>query len=114
MKLVFLVAIVLVFFVLGFMFLSKFNASSKRNLILGIASLIFLIAGYTMMQDKSENQNLQMLISYNQGKILLCKEVEVSNKDFNYVSGTLSFVAKESSMYKGITLQLEDCKLKEE
>lgn len=112
MKLVFLVAIVLVFFVLGFMFLSKFNASSRRNLILGIVSLVLLITGYTMMQDKSENKNLNVLISYNQSNVIICKEIEVTNKDFNYVSGTLSFVAKESSKYKGITLQLEDCQLK--
>ena len=113
MKVVLLVIIAIVFFVIGFLFLSKFAASNRRNIILGIASLILLMYGYNMLQDKSESQNLQMLISYNQGKPLKCKEIEVTNQDFNYVSGTLSFVAKESSMYKGITLQLEDCKAKE-
>jgi hypothetical protein len=112
MKLLLLLVIGLVFFIIGYKFLSsKDGSGSRKNLLLGVASLLLLILGYSMLQDKGESKNLEILLSFNQDKTIVCRDIKVNNAEFNYVSGTLSFVAKDSSQHKGLTLPIEECKI---
>jgi hypothetical protein len=112
MKLALLVIIATIFFVLGYLFVSKKHTKkNSKNLLLGVASLLFLIIGYSMLQNRSESKNIEVLLAYNQNRAITCKDVALTNKEFNYVSGTLSFVGKDSSSYRGLVLSIEDCKI---
>jgi len=109
MKFILLILIVLISMGIGFFLLSKFADKNKKNILLAGLSLILLIVGYSMLQNKSKGNNLEKLLAFNNSKTLICKDIKVDIKNFNYVNGTLSFVAKKNSKYKGLTIAIEEC-----
>ena len=83
--------------------------------------ILFLILGhvigfgwlYELNNSHQSEQNREILSAFKQGKTLTCKEVEVNNKTFIYVSGTLSFIPKDTNeKHKGVVLDIVTCKLK--
>lgn len=83
--------------------------------------ILFLIVGhvigfgwlYELSSAHQSEQNREILSAFKQGKMLTCKEIEVNNKTFIYVSGTLSFIPKDNNEnHKGLVLDIVTCKLK--
>ncbi|WDL75704.1 hypothetical protein IP360_06455 [Helicobacter winghamensis] len=101
--------------------LAKYNlVSYKTRISIGIALLVIAtgIGIFTLIQDKTEATLTELAQSFLQGKILECQTqattLEVSNKTFNFISGTLTLMGKSDTEFKRIIIPLKACKLKEE
>lgn len=100
----------------GAIFYAKSEALSRKS-----KWILFLILGHVIgfgwlyelgITNQSE-QNREILTAFKQGKTLTCKEIDVNNKTFIYVSGTLSFIPKDTNeKHKGLVLDIVTCKLK--
>ena len=113
-RLILFIIIVVIFVIL---FSSKTKTLSKKAKIGLVSMLVLLLAvGYIHeVQNYQQNQKNQETISaFRQGKILLCEEdIEISQKDFIYISGTLSFVPNNTNTKnKGLVLELSECRVK--
>lgn len=101
--------------------LAKYNlVSYKTRISIGIALLVIAtgIGIFTLIQDKTEATLTELAQSFLQGKVLECQTqvttLEVSNKTFNFISGTLTLMGKSDTEFKRIIIPLKACKLKEE
>ncbi|MBX7490196.1 hypothetical protein [Helicobacter turcicus] len=120
LRFILIVALVVILFVVLIQLLAKYNVISyKMRISIGIALLVFSIGIgiFTHNQDKNEAHLIQLTQTFLQGKALQCqvgtKTLEVSNKTFNFISGTLTLMGKEESEYKHMTIPLKACNTKE-
>lgn len=89
--------------------------SKKAKILLTIFILTAGIFAYIYENAFEDNQaKLRDLVTnFNQGKILKCGELEVSNQKFNYEFGTASFVAKrEFKELSGVIVEIKKCEAK--
>ncbi|MGB2552969.1 hypothetical protein [Campylobacter sp. CCUG 57310] len=89
---------------------------SKKAKIL-IASFVVVVGVlayvYESAFEDSQAKTRELLSAFNQGKILKCGEMEVSNKKFNYEFGTASFVAKrEFKELSSVIIEIKSCEAK--
>jgi hypothetical protein len=89
--------------------LTKVRKQEKYNISIATVIVLFAIGVYTGFQDKINQQNYNIVIAFNQGKTIICNSKEINDRDYNYVSGTSVFVAKESSVHKGDLIRVSDC-----
>ncbi|NOX16625.1 MAG: hypothetical protein GXP61_11510 [Epsilonproteobacteria bacterium] len=94
-------------------FVSKKNSVSKSVKIYMTISLVFIfLTGwlFTAYNQKNAQRDRDIINAFEQGKILTCQEYKVNNSDFIFVSGTLSFVAKQSAKnLKGVVIDISTC-----
>ncbi|MBP6497208.1 MAG: hypothetical protein KA253_00895 [Campylobacteraceae bacterium] len=98
---------------IGF-FAKKTTLSKKAKMI------IILLVGHAIMfawlyelnnQRVSEN-NRVVLNAFKQGKTIYCDGIELTSKDFIFVSGTLSFIANDKNQnQKGLVIDISTCKM---
>lgn len=98
---------------MGF-FAKKTTLSKKAKMI------IILLVGHAIMfawlyelnnQRVSEN-NRVVLNAFKQGKAIYCDGIELTSKDFIFVSGTLSFIANDKNQnQKGLVIDISTCKM---
>lgn len=104
-----------VIFIVVLLFKVSDNKMSKKNKILLSFCIIAVTALAYIYEENlahSEGRNLQLLTSFNQGKVLVCNDINVSNTKFNYEFGTGSFVAKrEFKELSSIKLEISDCEI---
>lgn len=99
--------------------LSKFDIISYKMRISFGVLLLLLAVGigiFTFFQEKQENKVNDLAQFFLQGKSLICQtntqEIEVNQKNFNFISGTLTLMGKEYSDYHRKTIPIKACKLK--
>lgn len=97
--------------------LTKYNlVSYKMRVGVGIALVVLAICIgiFTFKQDKNAAHLTQLTQSFLQGETLFCEMntnlLEVNNKSFNFISGTLTFMGKDDSKYKRVIIPLKACK----
>ncbi|MCF6173084.1 MAG: hypothetical protein L3J44_04785 [Campylobacteraceae bacterium] len=94
-------------------FMSKKNSVSKSVKIYMIVALvlIFLIGWlFTVYNQKNAQRDTEIINAFEQGKTLVCQSYKVNSNDFIFVSGTLSFVAKQSKKdLKGVIIDISTC-----
>lgn len=102
--------------ILGAVFYAKSESLSRKSRI-----VVVLIIGhaigfgwlYELRNAHQSESNRDVLTAFKQGKILTCKEVEVSNKGFIYISGTLSFMPNDANAeHKGLVIDIATCNVK--
>jgi len=107
----FLIFITLVAILSMLLFAKKTTLSKKAKMV------IILLVGHAIMfawlyelnnQRVSEN-NRVVLNAFKQGKTIFCDGLELSSKDFIFVSGTLSFIANNTDQ-KGVVIDISTCK----
>ncbi len=89
----------------------RLQKSVKIYIIISLA-LVF-IAGwlYTSYTQRVAQNQRDIINAYEQGKTLTCGTYRVNSNDFVFVSGTLSFVAKDSvKKLKGVVIDISTCK----
>ncbi len=95
-------------------FVSKKESLSNRTKIYIVVSLsVVIVAGwlYTTYNQKTALNEREIINAFEQGKTLTCGNQKVNNTNFIFVSGTLSFVAKESAKeLKGVVIDISICK----
>ncbi len=91
----------------------KESLSNSTKISIIVSLTLVIVAGwlYTVYNQKSAQNDRDIINAYEQGKTLNCGDYEVNNKNFIFVSGTLSFVAKESvKELKGVVVDISTCK----
>ncbi|MDE6886739.1 MAG: hypothetical protein K2P17_06855 [Helicobacteraceae bacterium] len=105
--------IILVAILVGlFLYFTFKNKVTKKNgIILGFIFIIILalIIIYTTLQDRNNKKQIDLIFSFNQGKELQCGDLIVQNKNFNFISGTLSFVGKKKTKFEDKIIPIEEC-----
>lgn len=97
---------------------------ARRELIaqsvrISIGVLLLIVAlgigVFTFFQDKNEAKYTQLAQAFLQGKTLICKvgtkDIAVSQKEFNFISGTLTLMGKRESKFLQTTIPLKACEL---
>lgn len=97
--------------------LTKYNlVSYKMRVGVGIALIVLAIGIgiFTLQQDKNAAYLTQLTQSFLQGETLFCERnanlLEVNNKSFNFISGTLTLMGKDDSKHKRVIIPLKACK----
>ena len=76
-------------------------------------TLLIAISVLTNIQRNTEKQHAKMMNIFNRDKTIICNEIKVNKKDFNFISGTLVFIGKEKSDFQGTMIPLDECELTE-
>ena len=102
--------------IFGTVFNAKSETLSKKSKIILFVSVGILIAFgwlYELNSSQKSQNNREVLSAFKQGKIITCNDIDVSNKEFIYVSGTLSFMPNDTNQnHKGLVIDIVTCKLK--
>lgn len=101
---------IIAFLALLALFIVIFSAKNLnfKNKIIIIISLLFiaiLAFLYEYKFDKNEEQIRNIVISFENGKEIICDGTKVNNTKFRYENGTRSFVSKTQS----ITIAVKKC-----
>ncbi len=95
-------------------FVSKKESLTNSVKVYIILSLVLIfLAGwvYTFYNQKTAQNEREIINAYEQGKTIKCGNYKVNNNSFIFVSGTLSFVAKENIKdLKGVVIDISTCK----
>ena len=89
----------------------SFNKKQKLISIILSVLLVVLVSIYTILQNKSNRVDFEIIAAFNRGEILKCDGIEISNKEFNLSNGTLSFLGKKDSKYYGKIVSISKCSI---
>lgn len=105
-------AVLVLVLVLLWMLLRDFGLISFKQKIVSVVVLsvlgIFLMF-YTYEQDQANQVQTALQRAFLRGETLVCKGIKVNNKDFNLVTGTLSFLGKKNTPMQGMLVDLQTC-----
>lgn len=104
------------FFALFYLVLLLFPQIAKRDKIIGAVILLILAVAAVIYETASEDstqRNMLTIEAFRNGKILDCKNSPVSKENYNYISGTNTFVGKPNSEVNMQRYQVGDCRIKE-
>lgn len=111
--LIFLALVILI----GFIWYAKketLSKKAKRGLLLLIVLLMGSAWWYEYSAYQKSEHNRLMLSAFKQGKTLQCGDVEVSYREFVFVSGTLSFIPNDQNQRnKGVVIDMARCKIEQ-
>ncbi|MFK5880708.1 MAG: hypothetical protein QM482_00730 [Sulfurospirillum sp.] len=86
------------------------SSRTKIYIILSLTLVIIISWLYTVNNQKTAQNDRAIINAYEQGKTLNCGNYKVNSNDFIFVSGTLSFIAKESAKkLKGVVIDISTC-----
>ena len=91
------VAILFVAILLLFFIYRRFKDDKKFNLEIGSLLLILLImiGFHEYYSNKTREKVTKLLVSYKEGKTLICQDAKVDKNHFDYESGTMVFISKK-------------------
>lgn len=89
------------------------SSTAKRVVFIVLGLLIGFGWLYELNNSKERQHHTEVLNAFKQGKALTCKEVEVNNTRFIYVSGTLSFIPNDANKeQQGLVIDSVTCNVK--
>ena len=87
------------------------TTSLKIYIILSLLLIFFAGWIYTFYNQRTARSEREIINAYEQGKTVICGDYKVNSNSFIFVSGTLSFVAKENRKdLKGVVVDISTCK----
>ena len=90
------------------------NKKAKFVILLLVALICASVFYYTQGVKNTQNESLELLRAYEQGRSLRCGEYEVNASNFGFEYGTQSFVAKRGAKnYEGVISDIKKCEIKE-
>ncbi|MFP4332072.1 MAG: hypothetical protein ACLFQJ_02120 [Campylobacterales bacterium] len=109
MKLVFIIIVFLVFLYLLLLMLPQVSKTDKIKALALFIVLIIAASLYEVQRDSSDKKMFMAIEAFKNGETLNCNGVEVNKKNFNFVSGTNTFLGKNDSNYSMQRYQVKDC-----
>lgn len=85
---------------------------NKLNMIIvGILFVIIIIVVgfYTFSQNQTGKKDADLIASFLRNENLQCGDIVVNKNNFNFISGTLSFVGKENTDFFRNVIPIEKC-----
>jgi hypothetical protein len=107
-----LIFILIVIFVVVFLFIHLFTNLSKQGKlkVFYIFSFIFIaVLAYEIFESENSDKNREVILKFIHKESIYCKGKEINSTNFNFVSGTLTFVGKNSNN-KDIIIDVKECK----
>lgn len=97
---------------LYFIFKGKLNkkSASLLGILLSISIILMCVYNY-FIEDKTKQYNL-IITAFDRGDVIECGDISVSNKEFNFTNGTLSFMGKQGSKYHYKSISIDECDIK--
>ncbi|WP_170018607.1 hypothetical protein [Campylobacter sp. RM16190] len=113
MRILFILA---AFLLVVLLFSIKHESLNMRAKILLTIAISIVCAAACFYQFEFENRQAksqEILTLFNQGKVLKCGDIEVTNSKFNYEFGTSSFVAKRGiKELSSVKVDIKNCEAK--
>lgn len=111
-KIIFFIAVILILALITYALREKLGNKTKPFFISLVVLFVVFAVFYEMRNLKKASLTQDIVIAFNQGKEILCKDINVSNKYFNYEYGTGSFVSKDNNIsFKSMLIDVRDCEL---
>jgi len=91
----------------------KESLTNSIKIYIILSFLLIFFAGwiYTFYNQKTAQNEREIINAYEQGKTIICRDYKVNNNNFIFISGTLSFIAKENIKdLKGVVVDISTCK----
>jgi len=102
-----IVALVLIIFISK---QEEFSKAAKVSIMISLGLSILIAILYEYGSYKYDNQNRVKEIAFKQGKTLICKDQNVTNKTYLYEPGTASLMPNsKDSTFIGAIYPIEDC-----
>ena len=89
----------------------KFRNNKDLNKEITFVSILLLalILFFQYLNAKFQHKVTKLLIAYNKGQTLICKNAKVDKRSFDYESGTMVFISKK---IVDIKYPILECKIK--
>ena len=102
-----IIAIILIIFIAK---QEEFSKASKLSIIISLGLSVLLAVMYEYGSYKYDNQDRIKEIAFNQGKTLICKDQNITNKTYLYESGTASLMPNsKDSTFIGAIYPIQEC-----
>lgn len=90
----------------------ELSTKAKIGIIASLTFIVILASWFEFSQDNEAEVTREKVNAFLQGKTLKCEGIEVSKKEFDYVSGTQTFVPlRSNTKSKGLILEAQKCKV---
>ncbi|MBS4234855.1 hypothetical protein [Campylobacter vulpis] len=112
-KILIFILVILCLALISFALRKKLGKKTKPFFIALLVIFIIFAVIFENKNLKLSDKKQDLLYAFHQGKVLKCKDFNVSKEHFNYEFGTSSFVAKNKE-FKGVVLDIRKCELDDE
>lgn len=91
----------------------QLSKKSKSIILVSAITIVTAVVIYQVIFDNKSANNRELLIHFNQGSNLTCKNITINQKDFNYFAGTNTFLANDNNKsMRGLKISIDDCEIK--
>lgn len=106
-----LIALISIIIGLFLYFNLRGKLDKKKGVILGVlcAVCVVIVLIYTLLLDKKNRVDAEIIAAFHRGETIQCGEIAVSNADFTFTNGTLSFTGKVGSKHQHTIIAIEEC-----
>lgn len=114
-KILFYLLIILILLLITLMLRKKLGSKTKPFFVILLLATIIFSVFFEIQNIKKAEKNREVLTAFNQGKSIICKDLNISNDYFNYEFGTASFISKDNNLsLKSLIIDINHCRLKNE
>lgn len=111
-RIFFYIFIILILALIAYVLREKLGSKTKPFFGILLVLMIVFAVFYEMKNIKNSNLAQEIIVAFNQGKEITCRDFNVSNKYFNYEFGTGSFVSKDNNeSFKSLIIDVRNCEL---
>lgn len=103
-----LVIVFLLFLILHYF--TELDTKQKIQTLVTVAIISILAVLYNNYTNVQRDRVLEVINSFNQGKSILCEDIEVSKDNFTLSVGTYTFIGKKDSSFNGKMISASKCK----
>ncbi|AXP08454.1 hypothetical protein N4T57_03850 [Campylobacter hepaticus] len=108
-----LIYIFIILFLSFLIFILDKKLGKKVKPFFGILFVIciILIVFFEFKNTQKSHLKNDIIVAFNQGKSILCKDINISKMYFNYEFGTGSFISKDNNQsFNSLIIDIKDCR----
>lgn len=88
---------------------TELSKSQKASATAIILTIILSAIAFNAYSEAKQEQMMQVVIKYNQGKTVVCKGVDVNNTTYSLSIGTYTFIGLENTPNYGQMISASTC-----
>lgn len=90
-------------------YFTNLTFSQKWSVITTALAIIAIAIMFNSYQDEVNKHTRDVVKKFNQGEVIICDEVKITNKNYTLSLGTHTFIAKKESVNKGEMFSASEC-----